>query len=258
MRKGPQLPLPKVDGYEPPTETKASAPATRPPLWKRRGVVIASMIILPVVLGLTAFLLGQAWTRESTDDAFVNANVVSIAPRVAGKVVGLHVNDNEVVNQGDPLFELDPADYQSAVNQDEQTVAADEAKAASLWASYEQSGAHVQTAKQFTESTKASTDQARADATRLSDDLARNRAHLYIRLPSGKSHQGERRTAGGTRLTSFGSRLHEDVERPQTYILIFNFEACVASGSHVVPDSSGDRGLTPGGGKPGSCLVYTT
>ncbi len=176
MRKGAQLPLPKVDGHEPSTETKASAPATRPPLWKRTGAVIASMIVLPVVLGLTAFWLGQAWTRESTDDAFVNANVVSIAPRVAGKVIGLHVNDNEFVKQGDPLFELDPADYQAAVNQDEQTVAADEAKAASLWASYEQSGAHVQTAKQFTESTKASTDQARADATRLSDDLARNRA----------------------------------------------------------------------------------
>jgi membrane fusion protein (multidrug efflux system) len=46
---------------------------------------------------------GHAWTRESTDDAFVDANIVFMAPRVAGNVT-LHVNDNQLVSQGDPLF----------------------------------------------------------------------------------------------------------------------------------------------------------
>jgi membrane fusion protein (multidrug efflux system) len=153
------------------------------------------MIVLPAAFSLTAFLLGREWTRESTDDAFVDANVVSVAPRVAGKVIALHANDNELVKQGDPLFEIDPADYQATVNQDKQTVAADEAKAASLWASYEQSAAHVQTAGEFFESTKAGTEQARADAARLSDDLARNRALAATGVISNQEYDDSAKSA---------------------------------------------------------------
>jgi membrane fusion protein, multidrug efflux system len=148
----------------------------RPPLYKRTGVIIASMILIPVILGIAALFIAHAWTRESTDDAFVDANIVFIAPRVAGNVIALHVNDNQLVSQGDPLFEIDPSEYQEAVNQDKQTVIADEAKAESQQASYEQSVAHVQTVKAISESTKASTQQARANAEQLSDDLARNKA----------------------------------------------------------------------------------
>jgi len=91
-------------------------------------------------------------------------------------VIALHVNDNQLVSQGDPLFEIDPRMYQAAVSQDEQTVIADEEKAASQQASYEQSVTHVQTVKAIFESTKASTEQARASAEQLNDDLARNKA----------------------------------------------------------------------------------
>ena len=80
------------------------------------------MILIPVILGIAALFIAHAWTRESTDDAFVDANIVFIAPRVAGNVIALHVNDNQLVSQGDPLFEIDPSEYQEAVNQDEQTV----------------------------------------------------------------------------------------------------------------------------------------
>jgi membrane fusion protein, multidrug efflux system len=156
--------------------TVVSADETRPPPYKRRLVIITSMILIPVILGLAALFIGHAWTRESTDDAFVDANIVFIAPRVSGNVIALHVNDNQLVNQGDPLFEIDPSEYQEAVNQDEQTVTVDKAKAESLQASFEQSVAHVQTVKAISESTKASTEQARANAEQLSDDLARNKA----------------------------------------------------------------------------------
>jgi membrane fusion protein, multidrug efflux system len=87
------------------------------------------MILVPVILGLAALFMAHAWTRESTDDALVDANIVFIAPRVSGNEIALHVNDNQLVNQGDPLFEIDPSEYQGAVNQDEQTVTADKAKA---------------------------------------------------------------------------------------------------------------------------------
>ena len=148
----------------------------RAPLYKRPRVIIASMIVLPLLFGLAALFMAHAWTRENTDDAFVDANIVFIAPRVSGNVIALHVNDNQMVSQGDPLFEIDPSIYQAAVNQDEQTVISDEAKAASQQASYEQSVTHVQTLKAIFESTKASTAQARATAEQMSDDLARNKA----------------------------------------------------------------------------------
>lgn len=149
---------------------------TKPPFFQRRGVLIASMIAVPIALTLAAWVIGNAWTRENTDDAFVDGNVVTIAPRVAGKVIGLSVNDNELVTEGAPLFEVDPADFQARVNQDIGKVAVDKAVAASKEAAYQQALAHVETAKGFTESAKASIDQSSADAQRLSDDLARNKS----------------------------------------------------------------------------------
>jgi len=52
----------------------------------------------------------------STDDAYVNANIVQIAPRVTGKVVRLYVVNNQYVKKNDPLFDIDPEPFQLAVN----------------------------------------------------------------------------------------------------------------------------------------------
>ncbi len=54
----------------------------------------------------------------STDNAYVNANIIQIAARVSGQVLRLNVKDNQVVRQGDLLFELDPATYNVIVQRD--------------------------------------------------------------------------------------------------------------------------------------------
>lgn len=51
------------------------------------------------------------WTR----DGQVLANVVNIAPEISGRIVKLHVADNQAVRRGDTLYEIDPLDYQVAV-----------------------------------------------------------------------------------------------------------------------------------------------
>jgi len=51
-----------------------------------------------------------------TDDAIAEANVIGVTPRVSGPIVKLNVQDNQEVNQGDLLFEIDPADYQLQVD----------------------------------------------------------------------------------------------------------------------------------------------
>lgn len=52
----------------------------------------------------------------NTDDAYVNANVVDIAPRVSGQVIKLYVTNNQHVERGQLLFEIDPAPFQAEVN----------------------------------------------------------------------------------------------------------------------------------------------
>jgi multidrug resistance efflux pump len=63
------------------------------------------------------------WTR----DGQVRANIVGIAPRVSGPIIRVAVIDNQQVKRGDLLFEIDPADYQAAVDQAKAQVQATEA-----------------------------------------------------------------------------------------------------------------------------------
>ncbi len=56
------------------------------------------------------YLVGP-WTR----DGQVQANVVSIAPEVSGRIITLSVSDNQFVHKGDLLYEIDPFDYQVAL-----------------------------------------------------------------------------------------------------------------------------------------------
>ena len=56
-------------------------------------------------------------TYQSTDDAFVEGRLVSIAPRVSGQVISLYVDDNDFVKKNDLLLEIDPNDYQNKVKE---------------------------------------------------------------------------------------------------------------------------------------------
>jgi membrane fusion protein (multidrug efflux system) len=68
-----------------------------------------------VVLGV--ILRRYLGSFVSTDDAQIDANISSIGARIAGTVIAVHVEDNDTVRMGDPLVELDPADYQVALDQ---------------------------------------------------------------------------------------------------------------------------------------------
>ncbi|MDE1891345.1 MAG: HlyD family secretion protein [Betaproteobacteria bacterium] len=77
---------------------------------------------LVLILSLSIFIiLFIAWiynhNRESTDDAFIEANVVQISPHINGYVLQVKVNDNQWVKQGDLLAEIDPRDFQVQVDQ---------------------------------------------------------------------------------------------------------------------------------------------
>src|SRR5467141_3377587 len=72
---------------------------------------ITSVIIVASAVLITLYVWGIIERHPRTDDATARANVVGIAPRAAGQILKLNVQDNQAVKKGDVLFEIDPEDY---------------------------------------------------------------------------------------------------------------------------------------------------
>lgn len=126
-------------------ETKSKSGKTaadREPVWlpepHSRGKERPRLKIIPVLITLTAVALavlsgkmmwdaymGAPWTRDGT----VRVYVVTMAPEVAGRIVGFPVADNQYVRKGDVLMVIDPTDYKIAVSRAEATVRQAEANA---------------------------------------------------------------------------------------------------------------------------------
>jgi membrane fusion protein, multidrug efflux system len=79
----------------------------------RWGLIFAGLVILIAIFFLWRYLASY----ESTDDAQIDGHVNSVSARVSGHVVKLNVQDNQYVEKGTVLVEIDPADYQVAVAQ---------------------------------------------------------------------------------------------------------------------------------------------
>src|SRR5258706_7117516 len=58
-----------------------------------------------------------ARSHESTDDAFVDGNIVQVSPKASGYITRIYVKDNQSVNTGDLIAEIDPRDYEAKVAQ---------------------------------------------------------------------------------------------------------------------------------------------
>src|SRR6185312_2760991 len=67
---------------------------------------------------------------QTTDDAYLDGNAITIAPRISGAVVSLDVTDNQFVHKGDPLIHIDPRQYQIDLEQAEAQLATAEGKLA--------------------------------------------------------------------------------------------------------------------------------
>jgi multidrug resistance efflux pump len=80
--------------------------------------------IVVAVATTTAWLLYRKYVTDPwTRDCQVRANIVGIAPRVSGPIINIPVRDNQEVKAGDLLFEIDPADYKTALDSAKASVA---------------------------------------------------------------------------------------------------------------------------------------
>jgi len=83
---------------------------------KRNKTLILVVVILLVLVG-GIFLWRYLRTYESTDDAQVDVHLYPVSARVSGYVVKVNVDDNQWVQKGTVLVEIDPKDYEVAVAQ---------------------------------------------------------------------------------------------------------------------------------------------
>ncbi len=84
----------------------------------RKGIGILISLIALLSLGILVFLtIGRLGTRPRTDDAFLEADIVHMAPDVSGRIIRLDVSDNQYVHHGDVLFLIDPEPFVDRVAQ---------------------------------------------------------------------------------------------------------------------------------------------
>ena len=106
--------------------TQGSAPdaAAAPPRSNARVRLALGGVAL--LLALLALVYGVRWLVhgrfiESTDDAYLRADVVTIAPRVSGYIDAIYVTENQRVAAGQPLLRIDVRNYQAALSQQQAT-----------------------------------------------------------------------------------------------------------------------------------------
>jgi membrane fusion protein, multidrug efflux system len=113
-------------------ETRA-APVARRSHRRLLGVPLALLaLIVAVIAGYWWFIEGR-WI-ESTDNAYVQGDITVLSPRIDGDIAAVLVGDNQRVRAGDPLVELDPADWRARAMQAEAAVGEAHASIATLQA----------------------------------------------------------------------------------------------------------------------------
>jgi membrane fusion protein, multidrug efflux system len=100
---------------EPVHETEVAQPPSR-----RRGIII---VVVFIVVAIGVAIWWHSTFSEDTDDAQVNGHLIQISSRIAGQVLKVDVEENQVVKAGDPIAELDPRDYDVAVENAEAALA---------------------------------------------------------------------------------------------------------------------------------------
>ncbi|MGD0350561.1 MAG: HlyD family secretion protein [Verrucomicrobiota bacterium] len=136
-------------------------------IWPATGV-------LAVLLFFGLDYLVTALTHESTDDAFIEGHVVSIAPRISGQVSAVHVLDNQMVHSNELLVGIDPADYSTAAAQKQSSADAQEANYTAFLAALDLMSVKVATAEATADQSKADADAAQATDARAQADFQRS------------------------------------------------------------------------------------
>lgn len=150
-----------------------------PPPERHAGLLTRYRRQMPAAFLFAALLLvggGLYWDHarrfESTDDAFIAARQISIAPRVAGNLIAVPVTDNQHIAAGDVIVRIDDRDFRTALQQADAQVAAVQGTIASIDAQLAVQQAQIQANQAQVEQARAALTYAQQQAARYTD-LAR-------------------------------------------------------------------------------------
>jgi membrane fusion protein, multidrug efflux system len=131
---------------------------------RKRIVLLAAALV--VCAGCVLYYWRFIAPFESTDDAFIDGHVTQIAPQVAGRVARVLVEDNQFVNAGQVLAQIDPSDYEVKLQQERANLASAQSRLA-------QASAQLRVDQAIAEQERAKVLAAQAEATRAETDSKR-------------------------------------------------------------------------------------
>jgi membrane fusion protein, multidrug efflux system len=142
-------------------------------LGKRFKRTIFGICLVFVAAAVGLYLYAQAASNESTDDAFIAAHTIEVAPKIAGRVDSVLVRDNQLVKKGDLLVQIDPRDYDAQLAQKQAALDSVKAEATSAQAAVDQQLANVRSLEATLDEDRADQQASEAVADQTSDDLRR-------------------------------------------------------------------------------------
>ncbi len=170
-----------------------------------------------IISGLAALYVAVMWLtvwrfQVSTEDAYVQADIAAIAPKLAGYVGAIKVTDNQAVKAGEVLLELDTSDIQPRVDQARAVVEARKAAIANIDAKSKLEQSMIRQAV-------ASLTSANADAARTRSDIARYRALAARGWVSRQRLEQARADSGKADAGVEKARAALDTERAQVPVI---------------------------------------
>jgi membrane fusion protein (multidrug efflux system) len=192
---------------------------------KRRLLLLGAGVGLAAVLAIVP-TVRSAFMHESTDDAFIDGHIITIAPKVAGQVTAVHVEDNQLVKAGDPLVEIDPRDYQAKVAEQRGKLAAAVAeadRAVADAARYEQIYQHDEVSRQQLDNARSAAASAQATVAKERGALDQDELNLsYTRITAPQDGRVTRKSVEAGSYVAIGEALLSVV--PQNVWVTANFK----------------------------------
>jgi membrane fusion protein, multidrug efflux system len=196
---------------EKPSESRGASPSPPPapaaprepqpgaPKANRRSLLFGGLgLLLLAILALYFFLPGLY--EQETDDAYVDAHVVSVIPKVPAYVQTLHIDDNSKVSAGQLLIELDPRDYAVALAQAQ-------ANLANAQSRLQEARDQIPVADARVAQQRAELDVAQANAKLARVDLARLESVSDVRAVSSERVDEGRAAAQSTGATAVAAQV---------------------------------------------------
>jgi membrane fusion protein (multidrug efflux system) len=186
--------------------------------WIRYGAIALAAVL---VIGSVVWWL-IARNYETTDDAFIDAHIIHLSPQIAGRIARIYVTDNQLVRKGQPLVEIDSADYVARLAQAE-------AQQAQAETQYHQAVANAEGAK--------------AQAINATRDLERYRYLARLNAAAVAQQQIDQASAAARNATASRDAAEAQIRGAQAAIKVAKAQAAAArlnfGYTHIVAPADG-------------------